>query len=404
MPGDVEGGITPNGSELAIAESDSPLESLEQTRQAPPPDGRNETALSQVDGALGAPPQRSRRRTRIRAVVLAAVGSLIMVAGFVLYAVLPNDLRDYGLSIAVPPLFALLSLIAGAGIHKLARSRGYRATTAEELLNRDTRPPVLYLRSFSDDPVASARTPLGLHTEEEQMAAVLRRIGPVIALGTAGESLRALGAARDYVPAERWKEWVLAKLRVASLTVFRASNTDAFWWEVAIAAKHVPPDRLAFLLPRDEGKYSVFRARITEHFPAAASLPLALPRLDPRVGSKLPDRSLWGLLYFDQRGAPQIRSIAQQAPTVRDAIALVLSSSVTQPYRSRFESLFNPLLQHAGGRTTPTPQLVGMIGFLAGFYVLVPIYAWNRRKGRPALGPQPLDQESAPEPPDVRDS
>jgi hypothetical protein len=203
---------------------------------------------------------------------LAAIG-----LGLVLYAVLPDGQKEAGLSVAVPSFLALVTWAGGAVIHKLARLREYRAVSASELLAPDTRPPVLYLRSFRDDPAASARTPLGMRTAEEQMVAVLRRIGPVVALGTRGERRHTLGAAREYVVDERWKQWVLDKMRAASLTLFRTSNNDAFWWEVEMAAKHVSPDKVAFLLPQDAEKYAALRARVTEHFPAAESLRRRFP-------------------------------------------------------------------------------------------------------------------------------
>ena len=63
----------------------------------------------------------------------------------------------------------------------------------------DSRPHVLYLRSFQTD----ASTPFkvlasGFTTEEEQLADVLRPLGEMVAIGRPGESLPTPGAARTY--------------------------------------------------------------------------------------------------------------------------------------------------------------------------------------------------------------
>ncbi len=87
----------------------------------------------------------------------------------------------------------------GVGCYRLGRK--LKAESAEEILARDPRPPVLYLRSFHTDAKAATtvkepRIPFtpqlgigGLGTEEEQLAMVLDRIGPCVAIGQPGELL-----------------------------------------------------------------------------------------------------------------------------------------------------------------------------------------------------------------------
>ncbi|MBV9808222.1 MAG: hypothetical protein JO286_13610 [Solirubrobacterales bacterium] len=305
----------------------------------------------------------------------------------------------------VPPFVLPGLMVLGAGVHKLVRSRGYRARSAAEVLSSSDRPPVLYLRSFADDSLTAQRTTLGFRSEEQQMVNVLRRIGPVVALGAPAERVPALGAARDYVAREQWKEWVLDKLAIAALTVIRVSDTDSFCWEVRMAAEHVPLQRIAFLLPLDASQYAAFRARICEHFPAAQTLPDVLPRLNPMQlpGAQSDEIRVdrWGLLYFDEQGHAQLRSMVVHAATVWEAFTLTLSLSKTQPFRASFESLFTPLLRRTGARVSPIPQPFGMLIMLGGFYMVPLFWLWARRKGRPPMGPDGLDDDYDPYPPEV---
>ena len=82
----------------------------------------------------------------------------------------------------------------------LRRGKRLGALSAQALLARDSRSPVVYLRSFQDDPVAAEGSltalPLGgglilslitagldllggVMTEEEQLAEALQEVGPV---------------------------------------------------------------------------------------------------------------------------------------------------------------------------------------------------------------------------------
>jgi hypothetical protein len=124
--------------------------------------------------------------------------------------------------------------------------------SAEELLSKDFRPPVLYLRSFSSDSEASKRPRNGwvaaglpgILTEEEQLVRVMQDIGPVIAIGRPGDTLPALGAVRIYVGDEEWQANVAQLIEMARLVVVRAGDTNSLWWEVQRAMSKVQPEQL----------------------------------------------------------------------------------------------------------------------------------------------------------------
>ena len=149
-----------------------------------------------------------------------------------------------GLSPAVPAL--------------LKNGRKRLAISASELLTRDRRAQVLLLRSFDDDdlvdPTPSRLFLLGPQRYEARLARTLARIGPPVAIGTPGEAMPELGAARVYVHDEDWQYAVHHFLATAAATVVVVGRTDGVWWEVVEASKITPPHRLLFVFPNVESK------------------------------------------------------------------------------------------------------------------------------------------------------
>jgi hypothetical protein len=120
------------------------------------------------------------------------------------------------------------------------RAKRFAAVSAEVVLAADTRPPVIYMRSFKDDAAASAAVlsgppgwvfffPKELATEEEILARILNDFGPMVTIGRPGEDLRQLGVARMYVSDQEWREKVSSMIRSAGLVVLRLGQTEGFW-------------------------------------------------------------------------------------------------------------------------------------------------------------------------------
>lgn len=174
-------------------------------------------------------------------------------------------------------------------------------TSAHDLLRRDPRPHVLYLRPFREDEVTSRLS--NLSTEEQELAAVMHEIGPFIAFGEPGEAAPDPGAARMYAEQEGWRPRMEEMLSGARLVVARAGTTDSFWWEMSRAVELVEPERLLLLLPDDEGAYEEFRRR------AEGVLPCRLPDHDfrsSRSGGSTSSISLEGFLYFEPDWTPRL--------------------------------------------------------------------------------------------------
>jgi hypothetical protein len=80
---------------------------------------------------------------------------------------------------------------------------GLMPAPASGVFSLDSRPPVVYLRSFADDSKAANRlgiaADLKANTEEGEIAEIVRSVGPLIAIGRPGEQVSYYGAARIYV-------------------------------------------------------------------------------------------------------------------------------------------------------------------------------------------------------------
>lgn len=156
----------------------------------------------------------------------------------------------------------VLMAIGWAGLRLTRHGKRLRIPSAERLLEKDHRPPVLYLRSFradnAENPFAlSSGKPfmdmVGVHlevpTEEEDLSRVFSEIGPFIAVGSPDEKLPALGASRLYVANNEWQRVVGDLVAKCRFLVLRAGNSPGFLWELDKVVKSVPPSKVLLYLP-----------------------------------------------------------------------------------------------------------------------------------------------------------
>jgi hypothetical protein len=173
--------------------------------------------------------------------------------------------------------------------------------SAEELLKRDTRPHVLYLRSFKDDETTSRL--LNLSSEEQELALTLFEIGPFIAFGEPGEESPDPGAARMYVDHEHWQQKMEGLMTNARLVVGRIANSESFSWEMRAARRVLKPERLLLLLPEDGEEYEKFKRQAGGVFPR---LPEHKFQLQGRRKSHI---SSEGLIYFQSDWTPRLQRL-----------------------------------------------------------------------------------------------
>lgn len=161
--------------------------------------------------------------------------------------------QGYKMSLAAQVLLLPCGLAAlGAGVLILRHSRPRSARGAAQALLADGRKPVLYLRSFGDDDFAAGIddvAAVNIHSREEQLAGALGVFGPVIAVGSPGEPLPRLGAARFYLPHDNWKPVVRRLMELSQLIVLRLGLGESLWWEVGEARATQPARKLVLLAP-----------------------------------------------------------------------------------------------------------------------------------------------------------
>ncbi|MCA1692224.1 MAG: hypothetical protein LC733_08520 [Actinobacteria bacterium] len=157
-----------------------------------------------------------------------------------------DDLEIDPMVVAAPGVLVAVILAAG-GVGFYRRARRLAALDARELMDRDDRPIVLYLRSFTDDQIKirSAVTgrrslieqlsPRRFDRFEEVLAWELNRTGPVVALNPPGTELAPVGAARATLPNEEWQPIIAQWMSEAALIVVNAppgETTEGLRWEL----------------------------------------------------------------------------------------------------------------------------------------------------------------------------
>lgn len=200
------------------------------------------------------------------------MGILLIVGGGLLYWFLGGP-DDNPIAI-IGPVVMLFGLIL------YFRGRQHAAKSIAEGPGSpifDSKPDVLYLRSFQDDTSGLRKIVFsGLTTEEEQLADVLRPFGDMIAIGRPGEPLPLPGAARIYASDAEWQSVVLERMRVAPLVVIRAGNGPGLLWECEQVFSSLDPERVLFLiLNMTASDYRLFADRVRERFR------VALPAIGP---------------------------------------------------------------------------------------------------------------------------
>lgn len=199
---------------------------------------------------------------------------------------------------------AAILFFLGAGIF-LYRGRQHRAVA--ELADRsgDSRSPVLFLRSFRSDTsllkeflTKSGGLGLGIFsTDEEELAAALNPLGPLVAIGQPGEKLPRSGAARVYSGDRDWQSLVDQRLREARLVVIAADETAGLSWEIDRAFELLPPDRILVLMrftlkPQYESLTGKIAGLTGKPFPGYDDLPWT-------------KQHRAAFLYFEPDGAPK---------------------------------------------------------------------------------------------------
>jgi hypothetical protein len=257
-------------------------------------------------------------------------------------------------------------LMGLGGVKSLKRGKQLDAESAQALLAQDTRPPVVYLRSFQDDSVAGKGSLSellvpslgggllmvamlaaldrrgGIVSEEEQLAEALQDLGPFVAVGKPGEKLPQLGASRMYLQDSEWRDKVRGLMSRAGLVVLRAGNTDGLWWEVQTAARIVRPEKIIFLLPYKPEQYDLFRSRAEKY------LSCRLPDY-PSGKRNVAAGSIREILYFEPDWRPHLLELKEfDRSTNQFVITFVPTFAPTKPWVRTFKTTLEPVFKQLG--------------------------------------------------------
>ncbi|MGZ8267034.1 MAG: hypothetical protein ACXW20_05950 [Burkholderiales bacterium] len=199
----------------------------------------------------------------------------------------------------------------------------YWLSSADDEMRKDGRRPVVYLRSFAFELGEYsgsrffgnwfAQDMLGIPPSEEQriFGDHMRLIGPYIAIARPDEPFPELGAARKQVAGADWQQVVGEPLDRSAAVVVQASTSSGLLWELEQLKARGMARKVLWILPRWQGEYEAFRARVAPLL--SCPLPAKLPKTrlvafrddwEPYV---LEARSglLWTLKpFFDQNGFP----------------------------------------------------------------------------------------------------
>ena len=181
--------------------------------------------------------------------------------------------------------------VLGAWLFRRARALGRSGT--KRVLQADPRRAALYLRSFGDDSlplpaIASARRPLfelfsvrGTDPFEESLAWELNTYGPVVAVGRPGRSLASLGAAREHLSDDKWRDQVGSRMEDAQVIAIAIGETAGLAWELGHVVSRGHLGKTFFVVPpvdpADIGRrWEHTAASLNEAGQAVGSLPVAL--------------------------------------------------------------------------------------------------------------------------------
>lgn len=284
----------------------------------------------------------------------------------------------------------LCILFGGLGFMLLRKGWKFDAAPAPQLLAEDRRPPVVYIRSFKDDATSlTRRWPLWQKlmrfwmptSFEQDLASIMNRIGPFVAVGKPGEPLPELGAARFYFSDDEWRPRVAELMDRARLVVIRSGTTANLWWEIDQAICRLPPTRLVLIVDGKPAETVAFEDRLAARIGWSGTIPSA----DPRRASILAriiqlggaGASYGKVIYFGDDWRPSVEFI-------RLVYRLQYLLRFHNPMAFPLEMAFDNVLQEMGvplWRPGPSRLKAAAIATFLGMLGAHHFYLGNKRRG-----------------------
>ena len=278
-------------------------------------------------------------------------------------------------------------LVVFAVIRLFRRSQQWDALSAEEALRRDPRAPVVYLRAFTDDGQMAVRGRhwqdrvfgklagvLTVTTPEQELAFILQRVGPVVAIGKPGERLPELGAARVYVAHDAWQQTVLDMLDRSSMVLARVGASPGVLWELDRVLSLASRSKVLILvlgsLEDQAASVRLIEARIGERLQLPSPVPSRFLTLLRMLGSD-PQRSIGVLVGFDGVGRP----IAEVIPAMAFGPSDLVRSFMLRRYAGPLRAVCRQPLSRMGHQWRDPPNRLYAV-MLALFFGWVGGHWW----------------------------
>ena len=208
---------------------------------------------------------------------------LLFLTIFCVGGVLVSETDDCWLSLLIGFGVFLFGLFGYPALLRWSRRQAQKhAPSADEILAKDHRPPVIYLRSFHEDGTRSPDptwlvgfTFITKPTYEEQISGYFRKIGPFITLSGSGYGPPEVGAARLMTKEENWRQTFDDLIRRCSLIVFRAGDSESLLWELNQLVARIDSRKVIIYLQIGEeddtgvqqARYNKFRRVTASVFP-----------------------------------------------------------------------------------------------------------------------------------------
>ena len=273
----------------------------------------------------------------------------------------------YGFLIALP---VSASMFLCVRILKYARRlRAKEVTDQQNKDYRDDKAPVLYLRSFKDDKAMGAV--IGLRTTEEQLAYAVQDIGPLIAVGLPGEPLPQTGAARIYIPHDKWQADVAKLIAKAHLIVFHIGNTktEGLWWELQQAFSKVAPHRIVIYIRCSPTRLDVQLQNIADligHSEVSFNITRRLVFM------------IHGFLRFDKDWHAEFTPLQRRWRYILPLSANFIRFRATRPLEFLMRQALQPTYYALGVKLRQPPAIFGAIVRLISIVIFIPlvVFGW----------------------------
>lgn len=186
----------------------------------------------------------------------------------------------------------------------LDRGERHLAPSGAEVMRKDKRAPVLYLRPFEAETV--------LTVQERVLARIMEsEVGPLVAVGNPGDRLPHLGAARFYErdfsgDGRNWQLFMREMLLRARLVLIAPGRTVGLAWEIAQCREVLAPQRLVVLMRGSPKAYSAFRD-------IAAQAGLMLPQISTSDFGWSAESDVVGLITFGSDWSANLAAFPPQS-------------------------------------------------------------------------------------------